>query len=154
MHKKVQDIQPGDRDFNHGGKCYCNLKHSPAVANEYAFQHAAQQLLALPDDEAMLGNEVITDGNTCGTHKFIEMWNKVIGEAATNIMMQLPNFTDFIKSILNGHYKLAAYNPALHGVELLDPSHICSISAGVVRHIHMYHDDQLVLNLDDEEALD
>ena len=76
--------------MSHLGKpCDRNTKHGPAVAEEYAMEKIAQHLLIdlnigkiRPDDEAILGRQTITDGDTKGSKRLIEEQASIIPEFA------------------------------------------------------------------------
>jgi hypothetical protein len=67
----------GTLPIEHAGKCHQNSKHSPAVAEEFACEHAGRFLLCgdtngvLPDDEAIFLEEIVLDGNTKGPARLI-----------------------------------------------------------------------------------
>jgi hypothetical protein len=54
----------GEVDLRHRGKCYRASKHSPAVAEEYAMEKAAEMLIDTDDDdEAIFGDEIVYNGH-------------------------------------------------------------------------------------------
>jgi hypothetical protein len=67
----------GALPIEHAGKCHQNSKHSPAVAEEFACEHAGHFLLCgktngvMPDDEAIFLDEVVLDGDTKGPARLI-----------------------------------------------------------------------------------
>jgi hypothetical protein len=48
---------------------------------------------------------VVTDGDTRGLHKCIQMQRDIMGKVAEGIAEQLPDFGRFVKCLSNGLYK-------------------------------------------------
>ena len=72
--KRSEDIT--EDDLKHDGKCYINSKHGPAVAEEFALEKIAEDLLIdpvtgklRPDDEAILVDWFVADGDTKGASR-------------------------------------------------------------------------------------
>ena len=137
--KKVFDLQDGEVDYAHEGRCYRNSKYSPAQAEEFAMESAAEYLLNLPDDEAIFGKEVCADGDTRGTTHFIRKQKDIIGKNADDVSEYFPDIGHFIKCISNGLYNIAKEDPTLKGRQLLEPSRIKAISGDIRRHLCWYH---------------
>ena len=148
--KKAQDIQPGDIDFSHPGRCYRNSKYSPAQAEEYAMEKAGEFLLNLPDNKAIFAEIVVTDGDTRGQTRLISRQAEIIGPAAEGQAIYIPDSGHFIKCISNGLYELKRRDPTLGGSGLLEPTRIRAISGDIMRHLRSCHDELMLLDLDDE----
>jgi hypothetical protein len=143
--KKVGDYLPGDVDLTHEGKCYRNSCHSPASAEEFAAADAGKYLMSLPDDEAIFGDEVITDGDTRSPNKFIDAQAEIVGPAAAGAAERIPDIGHFIKTVSNGLYKAASDDPTLKGKDLLEPARIKMISSDLATHLRNYHDKSIGL---------
>ncbi|KAL7545104.1 hypothetical protein ACHAWF_008471 [Thalassiosira exigua] len=138
--KRAKDIT--EDDLRHEGQCNRNTKHSPAVAEEYAMEDLAEYLLIdpetgkmRPDDEAILAEYVVADGDTKGPKRFINKQAEIV-PAFDNRAMHIPDIGHFIKCISGGLHKLAQQNSYLRGVNLLEAARIktiCSDVSGVLR---------------------
>ena len=145
---KVQNIKMNMVQYtklNHKGVCYRNTSIGPACAEEYACIEAAGLLLndedgnPLPDNVALFGDRLVTDGDTRGSIKFITLQNEIIGSAADRVAEHIPGIGHFIKCVSNGFYKLKEKNKEFSGVGLLDVSRIKAVSADVSRHLREYN---------------
>jgi hypothetical protein len=144
--------------IEHEGKCHQNSKHSPAVAEEFACEHAGHFLLCggtdgvLPDDEAIFLDEIVSDGDTKGPERIITIQNRIIGKAANGIS----DIGHFIKCISNGLSSLKEHDHTLGGTGLLEPCRICVIISSDIRkhlqRLHEYEEEHRDL-LSDEELL-
>jgi hypothetical protein len=68
------------------------------------------------------------------------MQNRIIGEAANWIAVQVPDIGHFIKCISNGLYSLKERDRTLGGTGLLEPCRICLISSDICKHLQKLHD--------------
>jgi hypothetical protein len=80
---KFDDITA--EQLQHDGECSRNSKHGPAVAEEYAMEYLAEYLLKDPvtnklrsDEEAILVDWFIADGDTKGAVRFIKKQASII----------------------------------------------------------------------------
>eukprot|EP00986_Skeletonema_menzelii_P020007 scaffold29846_cov211-Skeletonema_menzelii.AAC.1 len=111
LNKRADEIT--DEDLKHDGECSRNSKHDPAVAEEYACELIARDLLVdpatgklRPDDEAILVDCFISDGDTKGAKRFIATQASIVPEFE-EIAIYLPDIGHFIKCISNALHKLA-----------------------------------------------
>lgn len=155
--KRAQDITA--QDLSHPGKeCSRNSKHGPAGAEEWAVGSLAEFLLLdpdtkqfLPDDEAILANIIVADGDTKGPNKFIRKQSEIVptyqGKA-----QYLPDIGHFIKCISNSFYALSKKYAELKGVSLLEPSRIRCICGDISKYLREYGED--LRNVKDPDKLD
>ncbi|KAL7536484.1 hypothetical protein ACHAXR_007193 [Thalassiosira sp. AJA248-18] len=144
--KRATDITAQDLDHP-GKKCYVNSKHNPASAEEWALESLAKFLLIdpdtgelRPDDEAILVNHVIGDGDTKGPNKFIKKQVEIVpsfqGKAE-----YLPDIGHFIKCISNSFFALATKNAELRGKCLLEAPRIRCMCGDISKYLREYGDD-------------
>ncbi|KAL7531549.1 hypothetical protein ACHAWF_003816 [Thalassiosira exigua] len=132
-------------DLKHPGKpCYRNSKQGPAVAEEYAMEKMAKYLLVdpesgkfRPDDEAILGREIIADGDTKGAKRFIKVQSELV-PSFTGVAEYFPDIGHFVKCISGGFHKLATNCAELRGVLLLESPRIKAMVADISRIIRDY----------------
>jgi len=141
--KRATDIT--SQDLEHPGKpCFKNSKHGPASAEEWAVKSLAEFLLIdpdtgkfRPDDEAILADFVIADGDTKGPNKFIKKQADLVpsfeGKAE-----YLPDIGHFIKCISNSFYKLATSSPELKGKSLLEAPRIRCMCGDISKYLREY----------------
>ena len=104
--KRAADIT--SQDLAHPGKkCHRNSKHGPASAEEWALESFAKFLLMdpetgdiRPNDEAILVNFVIGDGDTKGPTKFMNKQADIV-PTFKGRAQYLPDIGHFIKGISN-----------------------------------------------------
>jgi hypothetical protein len=147
---KAVDIAAGEINFEHEGPCSRNSKHSPAVAEEYAAEAAGKFLAELPDDEAIFGYRVVSDGDTRGTTKFIASQVKVLGEEISGLAEHEPDIGHFLKTISNAMYILCDKDRTMKGKQLLETPRIRAITSDVKKHIDTYHD--CIVDLQEKES--
>jgi hypothetical protein len=142
--KRVSEITP--EEVEHKGHCYRNTVRGPATAEEYACFDAGSLLLKcedsddfLPDNEAVFADEIISDGDTRGSKKFIAAQVDAIGDVAANIAIQLPDIGHFIKTVSNALYELAEHDTILKGAYLLEASRIRAMSSDLAGHIREFN---------------
>ena len=128
----AQHVDYSQLSLQHDGPCYRNSKHGPAVAEEHALEEAAEILLSLPDDQAIFGAPVVSDGDCRGPKKFIQKQRDIVGDAANGIADRLPDTGHFLKTISNALFALPS---SLRGTNLLDGSRIRAIIGDITRHI-------------------
>ncbi|KAL7545351.1 hypothetical protein ACHAWF_015517 [Thalassiosira exigua] len=141
--KKHDEIT--EEDFSHPGKpCYRNTKHGPAVAEEYAMEKMARYLLVDPetgkfrsDEEAILGREIIADGDTKGSKRFIKVQSEIV-PSFVGVAEYFPDIGHFVKCISGGFHKLASNNAELRGVSLLESARIKAMVADISRILREY----------------
>eukprot|EP00986_Skeletonema_menzelii_P015095 scaffold11045_cov138-Skeletonema_menzelii.AAC.1 len=140
--KRIEDIT--EDDLKHEGKCYINSKHGPAVAEEHALEWLAEYLLIDPqtkklrnDDEAILADLFVADGDTKGATRFINKQASIITEF-DGIALYLPDIGHFIKCISNGFFNLAGKDNTLKGAALLEASRIKAISTDITKILKEY----------------
>mmetsp|Transcript_1674 Transcript_1674/g.2723 ORF Transcript_1674/g.2723 Transcript_1674/m.2723 type:complete len:294 (-) Transcript_1674:121-1002(-) len=158
--KRAEDIK--EEDLKHDGQCYINSKHGPAVAEEYALESIAEYLLIdpvtkklRPDDEAILVDWFVADGDTKGAIRFINKQASIIQEF-DSIAIYMPDIGHFIKCISNGLFKLSGQHSELRGVSLLEASRIKSICADITGIIKDYGKERKQIqegNKDDAAAM-
>lgn len=128
----AQHVDYSQLSLEHEGTCYRNSKHGPAVAEEHAMEEAAEVLLSLPDDQAIFGAPVVSDGDSRGPKKFIQKQRDIVGDAANGIADRLPDKGHFLKTISNALYALPS---SLRGKDMLDGCRIKAIIGDITRHI-------------------
>eukprot|EP00985_Skeletonema_marinoi_P018417 scaffold10289_cov75-Skeletonema_marinoi.AAC.1 len=131
-------------DLKHNGTCARNSKYSPAVAEEYALERIAEYLLIdpetgklRPDDEAILVDCFVSDGDTKGATRFIATQARLVKEFDGKAIY-LPDIGHFIKCISNALHSLASKHSDLRGVALLEPARIKSITSDVTKILKAY----------------
>ena len=131
-----------EEDIQHKGHCHRNTGQGPATAEEYACSTAGLLLLKcedsdefLPDENVIFVDEIISDGDTRGSKKFIAAQANAIGVVAAGIAIQLPDIGHFIKTVSNALYQLAERDTILKGACLLEGSRIRAISSDLASHI-------------------
>ena len=152
--KRAQDIKLAD--LSHPGQpCQRNSAHGPAGAEEHALDSLAKFLLIDPktnkfrlDDEAILVNHFIADGDTKGPKRFIAQQAEFVPSFAGK-GEYLPDIGHFIKCISNALYKLASNSPQLRGKMLLEPSRIRCICSDISKYLREYGDE--IRKLEGEE---
>ncbi|EJK58916.1 hypothetical protein THAOC_20921 [Thalassiosira oceanica] len=139
---RAQDITADD--LLHEGRCYRNTALSPAQAEESALEELAETLLIDPqtnkfrsNEEAILALQVVTDGDTKGSKRFINKQVSLVPCFAGKAE-QIPDIGHFIKAINNGFYKLKETCPELGGAKLLDAARIKVICSDVNKNIRQY----------------
>ena len=112
--KRIQDFT--SMDLSHPGRCYKNSKHGPASAEEYALESLAEFFLIdpetgnfRPDDEAILVDFVVADGDTKGPKKFISKQAEIVGDSWEGKAEYVPDIGHFIKCISNAFFALATF---------------------------------------------
>lgn len=140
--KRMEDIT--EDDLKHEGECHINTKHGPAVAEEYALESIAEYLLIDPetkklrsDDEAILVDWFVADGDTKGAIRFIKKQASIIMEFEGKAIY-VPDIGHFIKCISNALFYLAKNNSTLRGVSLLEASRIKAITTDITTIIKAY----------------
>ena len=154
--KRAQDLDMSD--LSHPGKkCYRTSKHGPASAEEYAVENLAQFLLIdpetgnfRPDDEAILANIIVADGDTKGPNKFIGKQAALVPSFAGKAEY-LPDIGHFIKCISNAFFGLATKNSELRGKSLLEAPRIRCICADISKHLRKFGRDVKVLSTQDDD---
>ena len=134
--KRAQDLN--FEDLSHPGKpCQRNSAHGPAGAEEYALANLAKYLLVdpntgkfRPDDEAILVDYFVADGDTKGPRRFIRTQAELVPSFAGK-SEYLPDIGHFIKCISNSFFNLATKNSELRGKSLLEASRIKCICADI-----------------------
>ncbi len=127
---KFDDITA--EQLQHDGECSRNSKHGPAVAEEYAMEYLAEYLLKDPvtnklrsDEEAILVDWFIADGDTKGAVRFIKKQASIIPEF-DGTAEYIPDIGHFIKCISNALYHIASQNSDLRGVHYCRQTHYTS----------------------------
>lgn len=140
--KSLEDIT--EDDLKHDGECSINSKHGPAVAEEHALEWLAEYLLIDPvtkklrnDDEAILADLFVADGDTKGANRFINKQASIITEF-DGIAIYLPDIGHFIKCISNALYALANKESTLRGAALLEANRIKAISTDITKILKEY----------------
>jgi hypothetical protein len=109
-------VDSGTISLAHEGKCQGNTVHDPAVAEEHAFAEDTCYLLLgdggtqiLSNNEAIFANDVVTDGDTRGAHKFIRVQASIIGPNSIaciiNLVVQLPDIVLYLS-----HYDIMTHS--------------------------------------------
>ena len=129
-------ILPGEVDLSHDGVCHRNTSYSPATAEEDAYKIAGKWLLDLPDDEAIFGEAIVSDGDTRGPDKFISVQVEITG--VKSMPKKYPDFGHFLKCESNGIYALAE-KKHLKGKKLLEPPRIRAMIGDLARHLKQLH---------------
>jgi hypothetical protein len=93
----------------------------------------------LPDENVIFVDEIILDGDTRGSKKFIAAQANAIGVVAAGIAIQLPDIGHFIKTVSNALYQLAERDTILKGACLLEGSRIRAISSDLASHIREFN---------------
>ena len=141
--KRADEIT--EEDLTHPGKpCHRNTKHGPAVAEEYAMEKMARYLLIdpktgklCPDNEAILCREVVTDGDTKGSTRLINVQAEIVPEFA-GVAEYFPDIGHFVKCISGAFHKLAGSCAELRGVSLLESARIKTMVADISRILRQY----------------
>ena len=149
---RAQDITADD--LRHDGKCYRNTALSPAQAEEVALEELAETLLIDPktkefrsDDEAILAQQFVTDGDTKGAKRFILKQVSLVPSFAAKAE-QIPDIGHFVKAINNGFYQLKEKCPELGGAQLLDAAQIKVICSDVSKNVRLYGGEVAELDKD------
>ena len=87
-----------------------------------------------PDDEAILANFVIADGDTRGPNRFMETQAELVPTFAGKAEY-LPDIGHFIKCISNSFYKLATKHTELRGKNLLEAPRIRCICSDISQYL-------------------
>jgi hypothetical protein len=124
-------------EVTHEQKCFRNTTHTPATAEEDACQSAGLDLLKgadgkfRDDDEAIFCDQVISDGDTKGRNKIMDVQCGLIGEVAIGLAEGFPSIEHLIKCVSNAYYTLSQKDRTLRGVGLLVPARIKAIACDV-----------------------
>ena len=139
--KRGQDIT--EEDLRHPDKkCHRNTKYSPANAEENAMEDLGRNLLIdpatgkfLPDEEAILCLQVITDGDTKGAIRLMKAQADLVTEFDGK-GSQYPDVGHFMKCISGALHRLAG--EGFGGANLLEPARIKTIVADISKSIKSY----------------
>ncbi|EJK56195.1 hypothetical protein THAOC_23970, partial [Thalassiosira oceanica] len=131
--ERVQDLSAAD--LSHEGTCYRNRK-------------------IRPDDEAILGDFVIADGDTRGPLRFISRQAELVGDSWKGKAQYCPDIGHFIKCISNALFTLANKNTELRGKNLLEPVRIKVLVSDILKYIREYGADYKAYVSTDKSKLD
>ena len=144
-------------DMYHEGKCYRNTLHTPGTAEENGYEQIAHDLLLkdpkninpntdigtaelCDDDVAILGKRVISDGDTTGSVKMMEIQRKILGLPSAEISSHEPGIEHVLSRISKNLHNLANKDTSLKGKNLLDSPRIKSIVNDISSHISLLSD--------------
>ena len=114
------------------------------MAEEHAMEKIAKCLLIdpvtgklRPDDEAILVEQVIADGDTKGSKRMIKAQAEIVPSFAGRAEY-FPDIGHFVKCISGGFHQLAGTNAELRGVSLLESARIKTMTADISRILRQY----------------